>query len=299
MTDKQTIALIGFSEVGQAFAAGLAAAGAHVRASDLRAGDDDLLAAAQTLGISLSDRARDAAAGADLVVSAVTARAALPVANDAADWLRPGQVYLDVNSTGPADKQACAAVVARSGAKFVEAAIMSPVAPHGHAVPMLVAGPDAPDAAGLLNPLGMNLTVAGAGFGAASAAKMCRSIVMKGIEAIVVESLLTARAWDVDDLVLASLAETYPGVDWQDRAGYLFSRVMDHGRRRAEELRQARDVVQASGYRGVMAAAIAELQDWAADRAADRLGSAQPVVAGDYRTLADALADAAPSSRGE
>lgn len=291
-TVTPAVGLIGFSEVGQAFAAGLSAAGATVRASDLRADDPELIASADRLGVTLTGHAAEAGRDADIVISAVTAGAALPVAAAAAGWLRPGQVYLDVNSNGPVDKQACAAAIAPSGAAFVEAAIMSPVAPHGHRVPMLLAGPEAAATAELLNSLWLNATVAGEAFGAASAAKMCRSIVMKGIEAIVVESMLAARAWDVDDLVLASLAETYPGIEWPARAGYLFTRVMGHGRRRAEELREAAEVVREAGHAGTMAAAIADLQDWAADQ---MTGTPLPETT-DYRALADTLAAAQHSS---
>jgi 3-hydroxyisobutyrate dehydrogenase-like beta-hydroxyacid dehydrogenase len=286
MADRPTIALIGFSEVGQAFAAGLGAAGAKVRACDLQANDTDLQAVAASLAVPLTVATADVGPEADIVVSAVTAAAAQAVADDAAAWLSPGQIFLDVNSTGPADKQAGAAAIAPTGAHYVEGAIMSPVAPHGHRVPMLLAGPKARAVADVLTSLEMNVTVAGETYGAASAAKMCRSIVMKGIEAIVVESMLTARAWDVDELVLDSLAETYPGIQWRERAGYLFTRVMGHGRRRAEELRQAATVVRASGYEATMASAIAKLQDWAADR----VGGKSPTASDDYRDLADTLA---------
>ncbi len=285
--ERPAIALIGFSEVGQAFAAGLTAAGAQICACDLRAGDAALQVVATELGIPLTASPADGGQDAGIVISAVTAGAALAVAEDAAAWLRSGQIFLDVNSTGPAEKRAGAGAIASSGAHYVEGAIMSPVAPHGHRVPMLLAGPEAAATAETLNRLGMDTTVAGADYGAASAAKMCRSIVMKGIEAIVVESMLTARAWGVDGLVLASLGETYPGIDWPDRAGYLFTRVIGHGRRRAEELRQAALVVRESGYNGTMAAAIAELQDWTADRMTGR----QMPESDDYRVLADALSE--------
>lgn len=291
-TDRPTVTLIGFSEVGQVFAAGLSAAGAAVRACDLRADDPGLIETAYRLGITLTADFAEAGRDADIVISAVTAGAALPVAEAAAGWLRPGQVFLDVNSNGPADKQACAAAIAPSGAAFVEAAIMSPVAPHGHRVPMLLAGPEAETTAAQLNSLGLHATLAGEAYGAASAAKMCRSIVMKGIEAIVVESMLAARAWNVDDLVLASLGETYPGIEWPERAGYLFTRVMGHGRRRAEELREAAEVVREAGQAGTMAAAIADLQDWAADQ---MTGTTLPETT-DYRALADILAAAQPPS---
>ena len=294
MTDAPLhIALIGFSEAGQAFAEGLAATGARVTAADLRADDPALAVRATELGVALTADPADAGAGADIVFSVVTAGAAQTVAAAAAGWLKPGQTFLDLNSTGPADKQAGAAAVGPSGADYVEGAIMSPVAGHGHAAPVLVAGPAAAALARKLAPLGMRVDVAGEILGAASAAKMCRSIVMKGIEAIVTESLLAARHWQVDELVLASLAETYPGIDWPERSRYLLTRVMQHGRRRAQEMTEAAEAVTAAGFAPTLAGAIAELQAWAGDLAPD--GGFD--LEGDDRTLVDRLAAAARASK--
>lgn len=290
MTDASPrIALIGFSEAGQALAAGLTDAGARVTAADIRMKDPALRAAAEALGIDLRADAASAGAEADIIFSAVTAGAARAVAEDAAGWLASGQTFLDLNSTGPADKQACAAAVAPSGADFVEGAIMSPVAGHGHAAPILLAGASAARLAEALTPLGMRVEVAGETLGAASAAKMCRSIVMKGIEAIVTESLLAARHWRVDDLVLASLAETYPGIDWPSRSRYLLTRVMQHGARRAQEMTAAAEAVTAAGIEPTLAEAIAALQAWAGDVAPD--GGFD--LDGDCRALVDRLAAAA------
>src|SRR6185295_7168666 len=70
--------------------------------------------------------------------------------------------------------------------------------------------------------------------GVASATKMCRSVMIKGLEAMVIEALTAARAHGVEAQVLASLAETFPGIDWESQAAYFFQRVIQHGRRRAE-----------------------------------------------------------------
>src|SRR5256885_9989776 len=75
--------------------------------------------------------------------------------------------------------------------------------------------------------------------GAASAAKMCRSVIIKGMEALLAESLLTARRHGVEDAVLASLQDLFPARDWRSLARYMISRSLQHGRRRAEEMREA------------------------------------------------------------
>lgn len=262
------ITLIGFSEAGQAFAAGLRPAGAAVRAFDLRLTDGPdapaLRATARALDVIVAENLASAVDGAAAILSVVTASAATAVATSVAAALAPGQLFVDLNSISPAEKARGAAPVEAAGGRYVEGAIMSPVAPHGYKVPILVAGPAAGEVAALLNRFGMSVEVAGETIGAASATKMCRSVVMKGIEALVVESLVTARRFGVDGKVLDSLAETYPGIDWPSRSAYLLGRVIKHGRRRAAEMREAADAVRSTGLAPLMADATAARQDWVA-----------------------------------
>ena len=66
---------------------------------------------------------------------------------------------------------------------------------------------------------------------------MCRSVMIKGLEAMVIESFTTARHYGVEDAVIASLQETFPGIDWEQQGAYFFQRVIEHGRRRSEDVR--------------------------------------------------------------
>ncbi|MEP7069794.1 MAG: DUF1932 domain-containing protein, partial [Usitatibacter sp.] len=93
----------------------------------------------------------------------------------------------------------------------------------------------------------------------------CRSVIVKGMEAIVIESFVAARKYGVEDEVLASLADTFPGFDWEKFGGYFFQRVVQHGRRRAEELREAAVTVREAGLEPFLASAIAQRQAWVAD----------------------------------
>jgi hypothetical protein len=80
---------------------------------------------------------------------------------------------------------------------------------------------------------------------------MCRSVMIKGLEAMVIESFTAARAYGVEDAVVASLYETFPGIDWEKQAAYFFQRVIEHGRRRSEEVREvARRCARRGSRRG-------------------------------------------------
>ena len=126
---------------------------------------------------------------------------------------------------------------------------MAAVAGPGMKVPILAGGPAAQQAAEILNPLGMNLTPVAAEYGRASAMKLSRSIVMKGIEAAMIEMTAAARAWEVEREVIASLQQTYPGIDWTKLSASCAERVSRHGIRRAQEMREAGDMLQRARHR--------------------------------------------------
>jgi 3-hydroxyisobutyrate dehydrogenase-like beta-hydroxyacid dehydrogenase len=208
-------------------------------------------------------------ASSDLLISAVTASNTLAVAQAAAPHIRPGTVFLDLNSASPGTKQQAAALMEAPGGRYVEAGVMTSVPPYGIRVPMLLGGALAADLAGVLGAWGMDAKAVSEKIGVASAIKMCRSVMIKGLEALVIESYTTARAYGVEDHVLPTLAETYPSIDWDQQGAYFFSRVVQHGQRRAEEMREAALTVReaGAGFEPFMASAIANKQQWVADQA--------------------------------
>ena len=169
--------------------------------------------AARAIGVICSASADAACRGADIVVSAVTADRAEAVAADTARFLTAGQIYLDVNSASPSTKTRAAAAVNASGASYVEAAVMAAVKEPGIRVPILAGGPAAEIAATRLNALGMNITPVAHEYGRASAIKLCRSIMIKGIEALMVDCARASRHWDVERDVYGSLGQTFPSID--------------------------------------------------------------------------------------
>jgi len=265
------LALIGFGEVGQTFAKGLLANGrVQIAAYDLLFDDPQMrrerIASAQALGVRVAADAADASRGARVVISAVTAAAAGEVARAAAGYLQPGQIFFDINSASPRTKEIAARRVEPSAAEFVEGAVMAAVAGPGLKVPILAGGPAAQATAQTLNGLGMNLTPVAGEPGRASATKLARSIVMKGLEAALIQSIAAARRWDVEGEVIASLQATYPGIDWQGAIAHAGERVARHGVRRAEEMREAAEMLQDLGLDPGLCRAIAAVQERGAKR---------------------------------
>lgn len=264
------MALIGYGEVGRILAEDLRAGGVDVTAYDLklgRAAGDAMREHARAHGVVLAAAHAAAVRDAELVVSAVTANQAVPVARSCAAGLARGAFFLDFNSASPGAKIEAAGIVGATGARYVEGAVMTSVPPYRIKVPLLLGGPHAGALAPVLDGLGFVARVASQELGVASATKMCRSVMIKGLEAMVIEAFTTARHYGVEDAVLASLQETFPGIDWDKQGAYLFQRVIEHGRRRSEEVREVAVTVREAGLEPWSASGTAERQAWVADLA--------------------------------
>ena len=265
------IGMVGYGEVGKTFAAGLKPQVRSVAAWDTKfdipALRDAESAHAARAGVGWASSMQALCAGADLVISAVTASNTLAVAQAAASCIKPGAVFLDLNSASPGTKQQAAALIDAKGAFYVEAGVMTSVPPYGIRVPMLLGGTRAAELAVVLQAWGMDASAVSDKLGVASAIKMCRSVMIKGLEALVIESYATARAYGVEDHMIPTLQETFPSIDWQQQGAYFFSRVVQHGQRRAEEMREAANTVREAGFEPFMADAIADKQQWVADQA--------------------------------
>ncbi|MEO7338253.1 MAG: NAD(P)-binding domain-containing protein, partial [Caldimonas sp.] len=221
------VGLVGYGEVGRILAEDLRARGIRVSAFDLKL--DGASASASALrdhaerhGVELVENHAALVHAADLIVSAVTASQAVPVAQACAGGIRSGAFFLDFNSASPGAKIRAAELIGAAGGRYVEGAVMTSIPPYRIKVPLLLGGPDAAALAPPLEALGFAPQVTSDRLGVASATKMCRSVMIKGLEAMVIESFTTARAYGVEDAVLASLRETFPAIDWEKQGAYFF-----------------------------------------------------------------------------
>ena len=264
------VGLVGYGEVGRILAEDLRGQGVAVSAYDVKLGGPQaraLVDHAATHGVTLAPSHAALAAKADFIVSAVTASQTVAVAQACATKVRRGAWFLDFNSASPGAKQRAAALIDDAGGQYVEGAVMTSIPPYRIKVPLLLGGARAAELAPLLAALGFDAKVVSNKLGVASATKMCRSVMIKGLEAMVIESFTTARAYGVEDAVLASLQETFPGIDWEGQGAYFFQRVIEHGRRRSEEVREVAETVREAGLTPWSAQGTAERQAWVADLA--------------------------------
>ena len=268
--NARKIACIGFGEAAQAFAKGwsgepeIAVSAYDIRLDDPAAAsekwrdfDKVSVAGHTTLASLLTD--------ADIVFSLVTADQASAAAHAAAAHLRPGAIYFDGNSCAPKTKQKNAEVVQACGARYVDAAIMSPVHPKLHRAPVLLCGPHAKTAQAALESFGMDAQIVPGPIGRASSIKMIRSIMVKGLEALTAECYLAARLAGVEDKVMHSLAASKTGIGEATQVAYNLERMMVHGQRRAAEMREVAITVTDLGLPEGMATATAGWQQLIGD----------------------------------
>ncbi len=256
------IGLVGYGEVGRILAEDLRKQDVKVAAYDIKLRSDQAGGAlrdhAATHGVALTTSHADLAAQSDFIVSAVTASQAVPVAEACAPAVKQGAWFLDFNSASPGAKQRAAALIDGKGGRYVEGAVMTSIPPYRIKVPLLLGG------AGV-----------------------------KGMEAMVIEAFTTARAYGVEDAVLASLKETFPGIDWEKQGAYFFQRVIEHGRRRSEEVREVAETVREAGLTPWSAQGTAERQAFIADLADEGLfgakGSEAFARSADWRVEADRI----------
>ena len=291
----KTVALIGFGEAGGIIGAALARR-ANVCAHDLLQDDavkgGPMRAKAAAAGVAISASHEAAVRGAELVISAVTAASSVEAARTVAPHIGRGQFYLDINSVSPETKRASALAVEAGGADYVGAAVMAALPAKKLATPMLLGGRRAEHVAAGLAHLGFAATAVADTIGVASAIKMCRSVMIKGLEALTVECLLGARRYGAEAEVLASLHGTFPGMGWEaELPNYLVSRVAEHGKRRAAEMREVAATLEDGGIAPRMATATAGLHDWLVEALAARGHAFKSNGAFDWRQAVDALLD--------
>lgn len=265
MAESQThnsapkVALIGFGEAGYSFA---------VNAGWNEASGWDLLENRRAMmgacGVEACANAADALADADVILSLVTADAALPAARNYAPLLKQGAIWCDMNSIAPGTKREAAEAIVAAGARYTDVAVMAPVN-QTLDVPLLIAGPDAEDAETALNTLGFpNTKIAGTDVGRASSIKMIRSIMVKGLEALTFECSAAATQAGVFDEVMASLDASEKDWDWARKMAYNRERMETHGLRRAAEMEEVCRTLSELGIEPVMSQGIVKRQRAAA-----------------------------------
>lgn len=239
------ITLLGLGEAGRLYAADLADAGAHAT------GYDPYVSFEHDL-VRQTDDLSDAVADAEIVISLVGARVAQDVATQALVHMRRGAVLADFNTASPGVKTAIADDAAEAGVLFADVAVLAPVPRAGARTPLMVSGTGARAMRDLLGPFGVPAEVIDEPAGAAASRKLLRSVFMKGLAGVVIETAEAGRIAGSEAWVKAQMAAEL-GPDGADLVERLISGSHAHSARRKHEIQDALDYVRHLGLAGWMA----------------------------------------------
>jgi 3-hydroxyisobutyrate dehydrogenase-like beta-hydroxyacid dehydrogenase len=228
-----------------------------------------------------------------VVISCVTGAMAASVAEEAAPFLRTGHLYADVNTAAPQVKEQVAGIVEKTGAEFVDAAMMGAIPTFLHRVPILASGGGAERFQLAMQPYEMNIRVIGPKPGQASAIKMFRSIFMKGMLSLFLEMLTATHRYGVDEMVLGSIAESLDGLPFLETARLQMTKGVVNAGRMAHEMEEV--IVTLDGMdlpAGMSRAAMEKLLWCAGFGLRERYGGELP------KTLAEVLRAMEPPAEG-
>jgi 3-hydroxyisobutyrate dehydrogenase len=253
--------VIGLGEAGATYAAALTAAGPTVTGFDP-------VAPTTPEGVTRAATAAEACEGADVVLVMTGAAAARSVAQECLPVLDAGSVYADFTSSSPGVMQELGQLPSKAG--FADVAILGPVSALGEKTPLMVSGPGAPAVADLLRPLGVTVEITEGGPGAAMAHKLLRSVLMKGLAAVVVEAVNAGKAAGLEGWIRGQIANQLAG-DGQAVIDRFLTGTTKHALRRSREMQETASYLSELGVPSEMTAASAAAHARIAEQDAARV----------------------------
>ncbi len=254
------IGFIGFGEAAYCIALGFSQNGTTgIRANDAMMNHpvmgQQVHARAAEAQVELVEDPKEVARWADVLFAAVPSSFTMDVCNTVKDELRPGQIYADVSASTPATKIAIWDKIKDTGVLFADAAMLGSLPQDKHRVPITASGNGAEKFKEVMEPLGMRITLAGDKAGSASAIKLVRSIFMKGIASLMIETMQAADAYDVSEEIVASLSKSLDGIPFTKHLDRLVTGSALHCKRRAAEMKGSIAMLEEEGIMSEMTVA--------------------------------------------
>jgi 3-hydroxyisobutyrate dehydrogenase-like beta-hydroxyacid dehydrogenase len=231
-----TVTVVGLGEAGKLYATGLLQSGAVVRGYDPYVTISDA-------SVAQFDDIVTAVDAADLVISLVGATASTPVAERVIPYLGASTVYADFNTSSPAVKASLAQKAAEAGILFADVAVLAPVPRAGSKTPLMASGTGAERAAELLRPFEVPIEVIGGEAGTAASRKLLRSVFMKGLAALVLETVAAGAAAGSENWIRDQMAAEL-GPSGHALVERLITGSHAHAVRRTHEVEDALDYVR-------------------------------------------------------
>lgn len=277
-----TMGFLGFGEVGYYMSKGLKQNGfGRIAAFDKGHAEGGPFAAtiasrAEEAGVDLLPSMADLLKQSDVVISALPAKYTMDAAREALGYEIAAHLFVDVSTAKPEVKKELEQLFAKKGIDFADGAMLGPLPTYGHTVPILASGKGAASWAEMMNPWGMKIELTEGAAGTASSIKLIRSVFMKGLEALLVETFLFAKKSGAEELVLNSISETLK-VPFRDTAKRMIAADLVHAERRSFEVGESIELMKDIGVEPIMAGAIVRrLQKSASLGTREELGGVPP-----------------------
>lgn len=245
------LGFIGFGEAASRFAQDFSAAGIRgiVAYSPSAAGaprDGPLVMRARAAGVELLPTPRAVCERASLVISLTPGAAALSALRKVRPHLTRDHIYVDASTSSVRDMERAARLLEGRTA-FVDAAVMDPVPMNGIKVLTVASGSHAEAFRSRLAPYGMNIVVVSDKPGAASAMKLMRSVCMKGIAALLLESLEAGQRYGITDALATDIARFIDSRPFEEIMKRWVCGTAIHAGRRVHETSESIALLRALG----------------------------------------------------
>lgn len=261
------LGFIGFGEVGYELSKGVKSAGmVEIFAFDPFFNDakqgELVRQRAKEAGVLLLATPAEVVRKSDVVIAATPGSSALQAALGVIDEIDKDKLYVDVSTSTAATKKKISEAVEGKGARFVDGAMMGGLSMQHHKVPTLVSGSGSDEYIRLLTPYGMVLTKVSDNAGDAIAVKLVRSIAMKGLASLAVETLEAAVKLGVESLVLKSISDTLTSAPFDENLDWLVTASAIHATRQVHEMHDVMKMMAEIGVTSTMTEATTKRLEW-------------------------------------
>lgn len=243
--EKLKITILGLGEAGSHFANDLVKLGVEVT------GFDPKVIRKLDVAIEVKDSTVAAVKDADIIFSANLSSVSIQIAEELASVLKPNQFFCEMNTSGPEKKKKIAEILTPSGVKVIDLAIMAPVPPKGIMTPLLASGEFAAEFLEKVKPLNLDLKILkNSQVGDAATRKLLRSIVYKGIAAVVCEAMEAGEAFGMESYIRGQIGSLIGGNDELIDRFVEGSRI--HAVRRMHEMEAVIEMLEAKGIEPIV-----------------------------------------------
>jgi 3-hydroxyisobutyrate dehydrogenase-like beta-hydroxyacid dehydrogenase len=263
------LGLIGFGEVGSTLGQGFRNEGLKKIATYDKYAfggpfSDLIQKRAAEAGVELTRSPEELAMRSDLLLGVTPGEASIESAEAFAPHLTNEHIFVDLASATPKVKQSMGHALRVISENVADASIMGTPHADGYQLPILTSGPAAEQFHNLMSPWGLKVEHVQGGLGAASGIKIIRSVVAKGLEALLVECVLGARRYGIDEAVLRSLGQFMDSRSFAEIANSLLITDVIHAERRSQEAHMCVAALEEAGVDPVMTRATEERLGWVA-----------------------------------